>query len=213
MGRRPALNLLDRLRRDRSRSVAAEERWLVVGLGNPEAQYGGTRHNLGADAVRRLAERLGATFRPHGKVPAQVADSFDRPGGRPLSLVVPFGYMNDCGGPVQQALAFYKVGHERLIVCHDDLDLELAALRLKRGGGHGGHNGLRSIDSRTGSRDYVRVRLGIGRPPGRQDPADYVLKRSSAKDREQVDVTVEQAGDAVLDVVSFGLEPAQNRHH
>src|SRR5680860_1391055 len=188
MGRRPALNLLDRLRRDRSRSVAAEERWLVVGLGNPEAQYGGTRHNLGADAVRRLAERLGATFRPHG-------------------------YMNDCGGPVQQALAFYKVGHERLIVCHDDLDLELAALRLKRGGGHGGHNGLRSIDSRTGSRDYVRVRLGIGRPPGRQDPADYVLKRFSAKDREQVDVTVEQAGDAVLDVVSFGLEPAQNRHH
>ena len=203
--------LLDRVHR--RAGPPGEDRWLVVGLGNPEAEYGGSRHNVGADAVRALAARLGASFRPHGKVPAQVADTFDRPGGTPLSLVVPFGYMNDCGGPVQRALAFYKVGHDRLVVCHDDLDLALGALRLKRGGGHGGHNGLRSIDGRTGSKDYLRVRLGIGRPPGRQDPADYVLRRFSAREREQVDVTVARAGDAILDLVSLGLEPAQNRHH
>lgn len=190
-----------------------EPRWLVVGLGNPEAEYGGTRHNVGADAVRALGERLGASFRPHGKVPAQVADTFDRPGGTPLSLVVPFGYMNDSGGPVERALAFYKAPHDRLIVCHDDLDLELGTLRLKRGGGHGGHNGLRSVDARTGSKDYVRVRLGIGRPPGRQAPADFVLRRFSARERDDVELLLARAGDAILDVVAAGLEPAQNRHH
>lgn len=190
-----------------------ESRWLIAGLGNPEAEYGGSRHNVGADAVRRLAERLGAGLKPHKKAQALVADCWDRPGGTPLSLMIPFGYMNTSGGPVQQAMAFYKVGHDRLVVVHDDLDLEVAKLRLKLGGGDGGHKGLGDIRRRTGSGDYYRVRLGIGRPPGRQDPSDYVLKRFRRDEREQVDVTVEQASDAILDLVAHGLEPAQNRYH
>jgi peptidyl-tRNA hydrolase, PTH1 family len=189
------------------------DRWLVVGLGNPETEYGGTRHNVGADTVRRLAERIGASFKAHKKVQAQVADTFDRPGGTPLSLVLPFGYMNRSGGPVQQGLAFYRVPHERLIVVHDDIDLDVGKLRLKRGGGDAGHNGLRDIRQRTGGGDYLRVRLGVGRPPGRQDPADYVLKRFSAKQREEIDIVVEEACDAILDLVTEGLEAAQNRHH
>jgi peptidyl-tRNA hydrolase, PTH1 family len=188
------------------------DRWLVVGLGNPQAEYGGTRHNIGADVVRRLAERLGASFKPH-KVQAQVADTWDRPGGTPLSLIIPFGYMNTSGGPVQQAMAFYKVPHERVIVVHDELDLDVGTMRLKRGGGTAGHNGLKDIQKRTGSPEFLRVRVGIGRPPGRQAPADYVLKRFSTKDREEIDVVVERAADAILDLVDAGLEPAQNRHH
>jgi PTH1 family peptidyl-tRNA hydrolase len=191
----------------------ADERWLIVGLGNPEAEYGGTRHNVGADVVRRLAADLGASPKPHKKAQALVADTWDRPGGTPLSLVVPYGYMNNSGGPVQQAMTFYKVGHDRLVVVHDDLDLDPAVLRLKRGGGDGGHKGLADIRRRTGSGDYYRVRLGIGRPPGRQDPADYVLRRFPAAEREQIDVTVAGACDAILHLVEHGLEAAQNRYH
>jgi peptidyl-tRNA hydrolase, PTH1 family len=190
----------------------ASDRWLIVGLGNPEAEYGGTRHNIGADTVRRLADRLGGSFKPH-KAQAQVADCFDRPGGTALSLIVPFGYMNRSGGPTQQAMSFYSADHDRLIVVHDDLDLDIGKLRLKLGGGDGGHNGLKDIRKRTGSGDYLRVRIGIGRPPGRMDPAAYVLKKFSASDREEIDIVVERACDAILDLVSSGLEAAQNRHH
>ena len=188
------------------------QRWLVVGLGNPEAEYGGTRHNVGHDTVRRLAERLGATFKPH-KAKAQIADTFDRPGGTPLSLVLPFGYYNTSGGPVQAAMAFYKVPHERLVVVHDEIDLEFGKIRLKRGGGTAGNNGIRDIQQRTGSPDFYRVRIGVGRPPGRMAAADYVLRRFNAKDREAIDVTIEHAADAVLDLIAHGLEAAQNRHH
>jgi peptidyl-tRNA hydrolase, PTH1 family len=206
------VGLLDRLRGRAKEDIVPGDRWLVVGLGNPEAEYGGTRHNIGADVVRRLADRLGAGFKPH-KAQAQIADAFDRPGGNRLSLIVPFGYMNNSGGPVQSAMAFYSADHERLMVVHDDLDLELGQLKLKLGGGDGGHNGLKDIRKRTGSGDYIRVRIGIGRPPGRQDPASYVLKKFGTKDREEVDVAVERACDAILDVVDGGLEAAQNRHH
>ncbi|HVM19097.1 MAG TPA: aminoacyl-tRNA hydrolase [Egibacteraceae bacterium] len=188
------------------------DRWLVVGLGNPEAEYGGTRHNVGADVVRLLAQRLGASFKPH-RVQAQVADTFDRPGGTPLSLILPFGYMNTSGGPVQQAMAFYKVPGDRMVVVHDDLDLDLGRLRLKMGGGTGGHNGLKDIQRRCGGPSFLRCRIGIGRPPGRQDPADFVLRRFSAQDREVIDGTIERAADATLDLIAQGLEAAQNRHH
>lgn len=195
-------------------------RWLVVGLGNPEAQYAGTRHNVGADTVRLLAQRLGASFKPH-KVKAQIADtsagagsgSGSAVGGTPVSLCLPFGYYNTAGGPVQAAIAFYKVPVERLIVVHDDIDLELGTVRLKRGGGTGGNKGVASIQQRVGSPDFLRVRIGIGRPPGRQDPADYVLKRFGAKDREEADIVIERAADAVLDLIAEDLETAQNRHH
>ena len=188
------------------------DRWIVVGLGNPEAEYGGTRHNIGADVVRALARRLGAPLKAH-KAGALVADAFARPGGTPLSLVVPFGYMNESGGPVQRVLQFYKAPPERLVVVHDELDLPPLQLRLKRGGGAAGHNGLRDVQRRIGTPEFLRVRFGIGRPPGRQDPADFVLRPFPARERPDVDVVVEEACDAVLLLVHEGLEAAQNRVH
>jgi len=189
------------------------DRWLVAGLRNPEREYRGTRHNLGADVVRLLADRLGASFRAVPKLRCEVADTFDQPGGTPLTLVLPNGYMNEGGGPVQAAVAFYKVPLDHLVVVHDDLDLPMGALRLKRGGGAGGHNGLKDLAQRLGGPDFYRVRIGVGRPPGRQDPADYVLRRPSPRDREQLDVTLEHAADAVLALIGSGLETAQNRYH
>ena len=188
------------------------DRWLVVGLGNPEAEYAGTRHNLGADAVRRLAQRHGVALKRH-KTGSQVADTFLRPGGDPVSLIVPVGYMNTSGDPVQRAVAFYKTGLDRLVVVHDDLDLEFGAVRLKRGGGTAGHNGLKDIQRRCGSPGFLRVRMGIGRPPGRMDPASYVLKPFAARDRDEADLLRERAADAIEDLVEHGLEHAQNRHH
>ena len=213
------MGLLDRFRRS-DPPVSTVDRWLVVGLGNPEAEYAGTRHNVGADTVRLLARRLGASFKPH-KAKAQIADTFLRsggdagspPGGTPLSLCLAFGYYNAAGGPVQATMAFYKIPHERLIVVHDDIDLELGTVRLKRGGGTGGNKGLASIQQRTGGADFLRVRIGIGRPPGRQSAADYVLKRFAAKERAEADIAIERAADAVLDLVTEDLETAQNRHH
>ena len=190
----------------------AVDRWLVVGLANPERDYGGTRHNIGGDTVRRLADRLGGRLTPH-KTGVESADAWDRPGGVPMTLAVPLSYMNESGGPVQRAMAFWKVPLERLVVVHDELDLPLAALKLKLGGGTAGHNGVRDIAARCGGPEFHRVRIGIGRPPGRQDPAAHVLKRFHPKEREQVDVTVEEAADAILSLVADGLESAQNRHH
>ena len=207
------MGLLTRLARRGSCAQVATDRWLVVGLGNPESEYAGTRHNIGADVVRRLAGRLGVSFKTH-KASAQVADSHSSPGGgRPLSLAIPSGYMNTSGGPVQRLAAFYKVPPERLVVVYDDIHLPLGALRLKRGGGTAGHNGVKDVQRALGTSDFYRVRLGVGRPPGRQDPADYVLRRFSAKEREAIDVTAEQAVDAILTLITDGLEAAQNRFH
>lgn len=202
--------LLARLRG--SDDAVAADRWLVVGLGNPGGTYAGTRHNIGADAVRALADRLGLSLKSNRKLGGEAADGFDRPGGSRLTLLVPGTYMNRSGGPVQQALAFYKLGLDRLIVCHDDLDLPLGTVRLKRGGGDGGHKGLADIRQRVGA-DSLRVRLGIGRPTGKQDPADYVLKPFRRDERDEAELALATAGDAVLDLISDGLEAAQNRHH
>ncbi len=183
------------------------------GLRNPEKEYGGTRHNVGADVVRTVAGRLRGSFRATPKAGGEVADVTDPGSGAPLTLLLPSGYMNESGGPVQRAAAFYKVPPDRVVVVHDDLDLPAAALRVKRGGGAGGHNGLRDVARRLSTPDFLRVRIGVGRPPGRQDPADYVLRRFGAKEREEIDVTVEQAADAVLSLVAQGLEATQNRFH
>jgi peptidyl-tRNA hydrolase, PTH1 family len=189
------------------------DRWLVVGLGNPEAQYGGTRHNIGADVVRALGARLGADLKPH-KAQALVADT--RLGGAvdgiPVSLAVPFGYMNNSGGPVQSLARFYKTPAERLIIVHDELDLDPGVIRLKRGGS-GGHNGVRDVKNRIGSDDYLRVRFGIGRPPGQMPAAKYVLQRFAAGERDDIDVALQQAGDAVELLITQGLDAAQNRVH
>ncbi|MGC5582969.1 aminoacyl-tRNA hydrolase [Ornithinimicrobium sp. W1665] len=192
--------------------------WLVVGLGNPGPRYAANRHNVGALVVDRLAEQAGGSLRAH-KVPgAGVAEVRlgTLPGGLPGPRVVlarPTTYMNLSGGPVAGLRTFYKVPLEQVVVVHDELDLDFGVVRLKRGGGEGGHNGLRSVSGSLGSRDYLRVRLGIGRPPGRQDPADYVLSDFPARDREEVQLLVGDGEDAVHDLVHLGLEAAQQRHH
>lgn len=189
----------------------AEDRWLVVGLGNPEPEYAATRHNVGADVVRHLAVDEGTALARNKRVRCDLAEA--RLAGARAVLAVPQGYMNTSGGPVQAAAAWYKVGVERLIVCHDDLDLEPGQLRLKRGGGDGGHKGLRDVTRALGSPEYLRVRLGIGRPPGRMAARDHVLRRFPPAEREQVDVAVAEAAEAVGHLIAEGLEPTQNRYH
>jgi peptidyl-tRNA hydrolase, PTH1 family len=188
-----------------------DDRWLVVGLGNPEAEYGGTRHNVGADAVRVLAGREHAHLTRNKRVRCEVGETTIA--GHRFVLAVPMSYMNRSGDPVQAAAAWFKVPSERTIVCHDDLDLPVGGLRVKRGGGHAGHNGLKDVDRALGTRDYLRVRIGIGRPPGRMPGRDYVLRRFPPADRDAVDVTLQQAGDAIVSLVTDGLEPTQNRYH
>jgi len=191
--------------------------WLVVGLGNPGPKYAGNRHNVGRMVVDTLARRAGSTLTSH-KARAHVADARlgVLPGGAPgprVVLAIPGTYMNLSGEPVSALLRFYGINPERLLVIHDELDLLPSTLRLKRGGGEGGHNGLRSISSSIGTRDYVRLRVGVGRPPGRMDAADYVLRDFATAERPEVLVTLEEAADAVEDVVTNGLEKAQLRLH
>ena len=185
----------------------ADDRFLVVGLGNPGPRYAGTRHNAGFLVLDLLAERMGTRFKAH-KSRSDVVEG--RLGGAPVALAKPRSYMNESGGPVVGAARFYKVPVESIVVVHDELDLPYGALRLKRGGGDGGHNGLRSITSALGSKEYLRVRLGIGRPPGRHDPADYVLREWSSAERKDLGYHVDRAADAVEALLSAGLEAAQN---
>ena len=192
--------------------------WLVVGLGNPEARYARNRHNVGRMVIDVLVGRAGARLTGH-KARARLAEARlgVMPGGAPgprVILAEPESYMNLSGGPVRVLVDFYRVDPAaRLLVIHDDLDLPAHALRLKRGGGEGGHNGLRSIGRALGTRDYARLRVGIGRPPGRQDPADFVLSDFPARERGELGVTLEQAADAVEEVVGLGFEAAQQRLH
>lgn len=192
--------------------------WLVVGLGNPGPGYAGNRHNVGAMVVDELARRVGASLRSH-KARAQVAPVRlgTLPGGVPgpaAVLAVPNSYMNVSGGPVKALAAFYSVPPEQLVVVHDELDIDPGAVRLKLGGGEGGHNGLRSISSALGTRDYYRVRVGIGRPPGRMDPADFVLRDFSPTERKDLlPFLLDDAADAVEDLLTRGLLDAQQRWH
>jgi PTH1 family peptidyl-tRNA hydrolase len=190
--------------------------WLVVGLGNPGPEYAGNRHNVGAMAIEELAARDAAggraSFKAH-KARARVAEVRLRVGGPKLVLAVPSTYMNTSGGPVAGLLKYYDVPVERLVVLHDELDIDAGLVRLKRGGGEGGHNGLRSISQSVGSKDYFRVRLGIGRPPGRQDPADFVLRDFGKAEREELPFLLGDAADAVEAIVEVGLTEAQQRFH
>jgi PTH1 family peptidyl-tRNA hydrolase len=188
----------------------ADDRTLVVGLGNPGPKYAGTRHNAGFLVVDLLAERLGGRFKAH-KGRADVVEG--RLAGLPVVLAKPKAYMNESGGPVVSIARFYKVPVERIVVVHDELDLPYGAVRLKVGGGDGGHNGLRSVTSAVGSKEYARVRFGIGRPPGRQDPADYVLREFAAAERKDLAFHVDRAADAVELLLAEGLVAAQNHFH
>ena len=187
------------------------DRALVVGLGNPGPEYAESRHNVGVRVVELLAARAGGGKFSKHRTNADVLEG--RLAGRSAVLAVPRTYMNVSGGPVAGLLRYYGVAPADLVVVHDDLDLGFGVVRLKRGGGEGGHNGLRSISASIGTKDYLRVRFGIGRPPGRQDPADFVLKRFSGAERKELDFAVDLAADAVEALLTDGLEPAQNRFH
>lgn len=183
---------------------------LVVGLGNPGSGYRGNRHNAGFLVLDELASRVGGSFKRH-KSGADVVEgrlTSDR-----VVLAKPRTAMNLSGGPVAGVARFFGVPGQDVVLVHDELDLDFGVVRLKRGGGAGGHNGLRSVATSLGTRDYYRVRFGIGRPPGRMDPAAYVLRDFSATERKELPLLLDRAADAVELLLAEGLEPAQNRLH
>ena len=189
-----------------------DDPWLVVGLGNPGPQYAGNRHNVGRMAVDELAARFGARFTRH-KTGAGVAEGRDRPGGTRFVLAAPQTYMNESGRPVGALLKFYSLPPSRLIVVHDELDIPFDTVRLKFGGGHGGHNGIRDIIAAVGTGDFTRVRVGIGRPPGRQPAADFVLRDFGSAEREVLPNLLDDAADAVQHIAAEGLTSAQQKFH
>lgn len=193
--------------------------WLLVGLGNPGPTYASHRHNIGHLVVAELARRAGRPLTAAKGLRAEVCQTRITVGGTggigadAARVVVarPRTYMNESGGPVAALMAYHKVPIERIIVVHDELDLDLGQLRIKLGGGDNGHNGLRSIRKALGSGDFHRIRMGIGRPPGRQEPADYVLSDFTASQRFEVELEVSRAADAIESLVVDGLGVAQNR--
>jgi peptidyl-tRNA hydrolase, PTH1 family len=197
--------------------------WLVVGLGNPGTQYAGNRHNVGHMVLDELARRCSATFSSSGGLLGRRPQAVTAdvrlgvlPGGVPGPRVVlakPTTYMNVSGGPVAALARYYDVAPEKVVMVHDELDIPFADVRLKRGGGEGGHNGLRDTTKALGTKDYIRVRVGVGRPPGRMDAADYVLRDFSSTERKDLAWLVDAAADAVELVVTTGLEAAQLRFH
>jgi PTH1 family peptidyl-tRNA hydrolase len=191
----------------------SEGPFLVVGLGNPGPSYAGNRHNVGAMVLDELAARAGVKLSPGKGKRARTLIGEGRLAGRRVVLARPTSYMNESGGPVRGLLDYHSVPATDLVVLHDELDIPFGTVRLKRGGGEGGHNGVRSISRSTGTKDYLRVRVGIGRPPGRQDPADFVLKDFSATERKELDLLVAEAADAAEELLAQGLEVAQNVVH
>jgi PTH1 family peptidyl-tRNA hydrolase len=188
----------------------ADDRWIIAGLGNPGPEYAGTRHNAGHMVLALLAERMGARFKAH-RTRNEIAEG--RLAAQPVTLARPMSYMNLSGGPVAGLLAFYKLSPERVVVIHDELDVAFGAARLKLGGGDNGHNGLRSISQSLGTRDYYRVRFGIGRPPGRIDPAAFVLKDFSTAERKELPFALDRCADAVESLITKGLTETQNQYH
>jgi len=188
----------------------ADERWLIAGLGNPGPEYAGNRHNAGFMVADVLAERMGARFT---RDRSRAAVATGRLAGFPVTLAKPLTFMNLSGRPVAALRTFYKIPPERIVVVHDELDLPFGTIRLKQGGGDNGHNGLRSVTAALGTREYFRVRVGIGRPPGRMDPADFVLHDFSAAERKLVPEVLERAADATEALLQRGLAAAQNEFH
>ncbi len=183
---------------------------LVVGLGNPGDEYARTKHNVGAEVVRILADRHGGRLRK-GKERA-LADEVHI-GGRRVALAIPLTFMNDSGESVRLLVRRYGVEPERLVVVHDELDLPVAALRVKSGGGLAGHNGLRSITSHLHTDEFQRVRIGVGKPTSKDKGADHVLSRFAKREQAEVDVTLAEAADAVETIASDGVEVAMNRYN
>jgi PTH1 family peptidyl-tRNA hydrolase len=185
----------------------------VVGLGNPGPTYAGHRHNVGYLVADVLAARVGARFSAPRGMRAEVAEGrlgAIGPDSVKLALMKSRTYMNDTGGPVSKVLSYFSLVAEQMIVVHDELDIDPGQIRVKFGGGDNGHNGLRSIRRSLGTGDYFRVRVGIGRPPGRQEPADFLLSNFSAAERKELGAEVERAADAVESLVTVGLERTQS---
>lgn len=184
---------------------------LMVGLGNPGPTYAKTRHNLGAMVADLLAAKDGSSFKVHKRSGAEATTI--RLGGRPVNLAKPRTYMNTSGPQVAALAKFFSVTPANVIVLHDELDVDFGKVRLKLGGGEGGHNGLRSVSQSLGTKDYLRVRLGIGRPPGRKDPAAFVLENFTKIENESVPLLCEHGADAADLLVRLGLDAAQNQVH
>ncbi|MEI6404893.1 MAG: aminoacyl-tRNA hydrolase [Actinomycetes bacterium] len=185
--------------------------WLVVGLGNPGPTYAFTRHNIGARVVDELASRSAVTLKRHKRALADAAETHIS--GSKVILVKPLSYMNESGGPTKALASFFKIDFDHIVVLHDELDLPLETIRVKVGGGDNGHNGLKSIRSSFGSGDWFRVRLGIGRPPGQQDPADFVLKAFASAESGAVTGLITSGADAVESIIERGLVETQNRYN
>ena len=186
--------------------------WIVVGLGNPGPSYAGNRHNVGFMVADVLAQRVGGRFSGH-KARADVVEGRLVPGGPRLVIAKPRCYMNESGGPVKALAGYYGADPERLVAIHDELDIPFDTLRLKLGGGDNGHNGLKSIRRSLGTGDYHRVRVGIGRPPGRMEPADFVLRDFSGAERKELDLVLERSADAVESLMADGLDRAQSLYN
>ena len=187
----------------RKRSERDEDLWVVVGLGNPGPKYVGNRHNIGVVVIEEIASDRGTKLKSH-KSGCLVGEA----GG--LILARPTSYMNESGRPVGGLLRFFKVPPANLIVVHDELDIPFGDIRVKFGGGVAGHNGLKSVAQHLGTKDFVRIRFGISRPPGRQDPAGYVLSDFAKTERSELPHLIEEAKDAVGTIVSKGVEKAMN---
>ena len=195
-------------------SDASTDVWLVVGLGNPGPSYAGHRHNIGYMVTDELARRMGSGFRAHKSGRADVVEGRLTPPGVPGPRVVlarPRCYMNEVGGPVKALATFYKAAPAQVVAIHDELDIPFDTMRVKLGGGDNGHNGLKSMRSSFGTGDFHRVRVGIGRPPGRQEVADFVLSDYSSAERKVLPFVVDTAADAVETLVAEGLEKTQQR--
>lgn len=186
--------------------------WLIVGLGNPGAEYKGNRHNVGQMVLDELAGRMGGSFKTH-KSRAQVLEGRLGIGGPRVVLAKPLSYMNVSGGPVANLANFYGIDPDHVVAVHDEIDIPFNTVKLKCGGGEGGHNGLRDISKALATKDYLRVRVGVGRPPGRMDTADYVLRDFASAERKDLPFLLDDAADAVDLLVREGLAVAQQKFH
>ena len=186
--------------------------WLIVGLGNPGAEYKGNRHNVGQMVLDEIAGRMGGKFKTH-KARAQVLEGRLGLGGPRVVLSKPMSYMNVSGGPVAGLANFYGIDPDHVVAVHDEIDIPFNTLKLKCGGGEGGHNGLRDMSKALATKDYLRVRVGVGRPPGRMETADYVLRDFGTAERKDLPFLLDEAADAVELLVREGLTAAQQKFH
>jgi peptidyl-tRNA hydrolase, PTH1 family len=186
--------------------------WLIVGLGNPGTEYSGNRHNVGQMVLDGLAGRMGGKFKAH-KARALVLEGRLGIGGPRVVLAKPGTYMNVSGGPVSALARFYDVEPSRVVAVHDEIDIPFNTVKLKIGGGEGGHNGLRDISKALATKDYLRVRVGVGRPPGRMDTADFVLRDFGTAEKKELPFLLDDAADAVELLIREGLTAAQQQFH